>query len=143
MAAVNFTTIYIRKHLGDNKDDISNDQGFEFVGDQTSIFNFNIEQNPVGEGYFLINAYGVQDKWHSFSINGNPFRSAGLFPGGKAENWITSFTIIPAEILVQGNNTFQVIRESGGDNFLVDDVVINWREESNTSRFNLFTFFNR
>ncbi len=138
-----FTTIYVREHLGDNKNDISNDLGFEFVGDQSTVFNFTIEQEPIGRGYFIISAYDVQHKWHRFEINGNPFRSAGLFPEGKANKWVTNFAIIPENILRQGNNTFQVIRESGGDNFLVEDIVINWHEEVNTSRFSLFGFITK
>ena len=50
--AANFATLYIRKHLGDRKKDIKNDQGFEFVQDQTDTYNFNIEQNPVGGRLF-------------------------------------------------------------------------------------------
>lgn len=134
----NFTTISVREHLGDNKSDISNDLGFEFVGDQSTIFNFAIEQKPIGRGYFIINAFDVQKKWHRFEINGNPFRSAGLFPEGKANNWVTNFAIIPENILKQGNNTFQVIREPGGDNFLVNDIVINWHEEVKSSRSSFF-----
>ncbi len=136
----NFTTIYVREHLGDDKNDIPNDLGFGFVGDQSTVFNFTIEQEPIGRGYFIISAFDVQKKWHRFEINGNPFRSAGLFPEGKENKWVTNFAIIPNNILRQGNNTFQVIREPGGDNFLVEDIVINWHEEVNTSRFGFFAF---
>ena len=135
----NFTTIYLREHLGDDKNDISDDLGFDFVGDQSTVFNFTIEKEPVGRGYFIINAYDVQKKWHRFEINGNPFRSAGLFPDGSKGKWFTNFAIIPENVLHQGNNTFQVIRETGGDNFLINDIVINWHEEVKTSRFNLFS----
>lgn len=53
MAASNYEIIEFSEHLGDDVADL-NAPAFTFVGNQTSIKQFNISRTPVGNAYLII-----------------------------------------------------------------------------------------
>ncbi len=64
-----FTTILIQEHLGDKVQDL-NVPWAQFVGNQTIPKRFEIDGNPRGKAYLLIQAFSVDEYGHNILING-------------------------------------------------------------------------
>jgi hypothetical protein len=98
------------------------------VGNQTTVRNFSIGQPPYGSGYITLQLYDVHSSGHHIKINGVELGGFDI-PRHPAENrWQTWTDVIEGGVLKQGNNTVQITRASGGDNFIVASVIIGWRE---------------
>jgi hypothetical protein len=119
-----FSLVKIAAHFGDNADDIDTD--LPFVGDERSI-TFTIDGYPHS-GYLLLNTYDVDNSHHRVQINGTDLPDSDLVRNSGANRWQTRMDTIPNGILVNGENTLTILRAEGRDNFLVDRVVVHWRE---------------
>lgn len=130
MAHANFAVISFHQHLGDNDEDLGSEAAsFIFVGNQTLIMSFNIDSPPVGTGFVTLQLYDVGSVNHNIRINGLSLPGFDMPKHSDEDHWLTWTEAIPENILRQGENRIQVVRASGGDNFIVRDVIINWREE--------------
>ncbi len=123
-----FEVISFWEHLGDKAGDINTSA--KFVGNQTTVRNFSIGQPPLGRGYITLQLFDVHDGGHHIKINGQELGGADIRKHSKAGYWLTWTDVIGYGILKQGNNTIQIVRAGGGDNFIVDSVIVNWREQS-------------
>ena len=120
----NFVVITFWEHLGNKRGDLSTSA--TWVGDQTTIRNFNIEGVPEGDGYVLIQAYNIHDPTHRVLINGQNLGGRDI---PKDTSWQTWMDRIEPGKLRQGNNTIQIVRDtSTGDNFIIKSVAIHWTE---------------
>lgn len=120
-----FAVVRVDAHFGDNAGDISS--GLPFVGNQKSV-NFTIDGVPSGKGYILINSFDVDSQSHQVQINGKNLPGADLVTKASNNRWQTRMRDIPSGVLKQGGNTLTIKRASGGDNFLITETVVNWRE---------------
>jgi len=115
------------EHLGDTKDDIKTSA--KFCGDQTTVKEFYIGQVPTGMGFLTLQTYDVHNSGHHIQINGKELSGMDL-PKHPAENrWDTWTEIIDNNLLKKGTNTIQVTRAGSGDNLIVKNIVVNWREQ--------------
>lgn len=120
-----FGLITFWEHLGDKKGDLSTSA--TWVGDRTTVRNFNIDGVPQGKGYVLVQAYDVHEGSHQILINGQAL--PGMDIPKEVGKWQTWMDEIPSGIMKQGNNTIQIRRDtSTGDNFIIRTVAIHWRE---------------
>ena len=133
----NFETIIFNEHLGDDSGDLPTWTGMSFVGDQTSLASFNIDGTPIEDGYLLIHLWDNQVQTQKIEVNGT-----NVFEGKHTAHQLGShkaaIILLPFDrnILKQGNNTFQIKRDTGGgDNFHVYSVVVNWKEEYRSGLF--------
>ena len=120
-----YRRIYFGEHLGDNVNDLDVPWA-SFVGNQTSVRNFYVDGEPR-EAYLIAQLYDVHASSHKILINGVDLSGFDLprEPGG----WQTWMDAINSGLLIQGNNTIQFVRDgSTGDNFVVGNVAIHWRE---------------
>ncbi|WP_274559325.1 DUF7383 domain-containing protein [Streptomyces spiramyceticus] len=104
-----------------------------FMGDQTSLESFEIDKDPVGDGYLVIQVYGVDFNNHRILVNDRDLAEFDIARGARGQVlWQTWMDPIERGILRQGRNTIQVQhgQSSGGqiDNFIVRNVVVHWRE---------------
>lgn len=123
----NFEQIRFFEHLGDKIGDLTTFA--TFVGTQTTVRNFVIDGRPVDNGYLIIQTYDVDSRRHEILINGQPLRGFDLPDKPTAKKWQTWMDIIETGFLRQGNNTIQIRSGSHRDNFIIDNVVINWKED--------------
>ena len=119
-----FEIINFSSHLGDKKSDIKAPWA-TFHGDVSPVKNFFIGQRPVGAGYLLVQAYNVNNENHRILVNGIEL---GGFDIPTESGWQTWMDVIQVGVLKQGNNTIQIKRTTGGDNFIVANVTVHWRE---------------
>ena len=124
--AANFMVLTFDQHLGDDVSDLDA-PGFAFVGNQTSVLNFNIAGVPIGAGYLIIQTLDVQNQGHRIVINGADLPGQDLVRT-QENRWQDVMDAIPEGILRQGNNTIQIFRASGGDNILIGKAVLHWKE---------------
>ncbi len=120
-----FRLVNFGAHFGDNADDIDTD--LPFVGNMHSR-PFTIEGTPHS-GYLLLNTYDVDNSHHRVQINGTDLPDSDLVLNSGGNRWQTRMDTIPNGILVSGVNTLTILRDEGSDNFLVDRVVVHWRED--------------
>ncbi len=121
-----FNVVPIREHLGDNVNDINTD--FPFVGGQSSVRQFRIEGNPVDDAYLLINHTHVHSDGHVIRINGTDLPWLDILANNEGR-YTTHMKLIPPGLLFNGMNSVQVVR-NGGDNFIVFEIIVHWREET-------------
>jgi hypothetical protein len=126
MAHADFAVITFNEHLGDNESDLGSSWG-TFVGNATTVRNFTVDGVPTGLGYLLIQTFDVQSQNHRIKINGKDLGGADIFPHPVENKWQTWMDGIESGVLKSGNNTIQIVRAPGGDNFLIANVTINWR----------------
>jgi hypothetical protein len=128
MQASDFVTVPIQQHLGDNKNDIYA-PGFPYRGDISDTFNFTIDSTPNEDGYLLVQIYGSYFEGHTISINGQNVTSpGGNFGNSGTANWATLTVLLDEGVLKQGENSIQFLRNPNTeDNFLIDNVVVNWK----------------
>jgi hypothetical protein len=126
--ASNFVVIPIQQHLGDNKSDIFA-PSYPYRGDLSDTFNFTLPNTPVGGAYLLVQVYGSYFQGHTIMIDGQEVTGPqGSFGSTGFGNWATLTVLVDDNILKQGQNTIQFVRNPDTpDNFLVDNVVVNWR----------------
>lgn len=121
-----FEVVSFFEHLGDKKGDINTSAAF--VGDQTTVRNFYVGTRPSGSGYVTIQTYDVHNSGHRILINGVDLSSWDIPKASKENRWSTWTDVIQSGVLKQGNNTIQIARAGGGDNFIVKAVIVHWRE---------------
>lgn len=128
MQAVDFVVVPIQQHLGDNKNDIFA-PGFPYRGDVSDTFNFTIDSTPNEDGYLLVQIYGSYFEGHTITINGQNITSpSGNFGDSGSANWATLTVLLDEDVLKQGENSIQFLRNPNTeDNFLIDNVVVNWK----------------
>jgi hypothetical protein len=128
MQASDFVVVPIQQHLGDNKNDIFA-PGYPYRGDVSDTFNFTIDNDPTGKAYLLVQIFGSYFEGHTILINGKNVTSPeGNFGNSGTMNWSTLTVLINDNTLKQGQNTIQFLRNpSTEDNFLIDNVVVNWK----------------
>lgn len=128
MQASDFVIVPIQQHLGDNKNDIFAPD-YPYRGDVSDTFNFTIDSTPSGSGYLLVQIYGSYFEGHTIVINGQDVTSAGgNFGNSGSENWATLTVLLDEDVLKQGENSIQFLRNPNTeDNFLIDNVVVNWK----------------
>ncbi len=139
----NFENIFFNEHLGDDQGDLVTFNGMTFVGDQSKLANFTIERTPIGKGYLLMHLWSVQGIHHKIEINNINISNAAEVPqqsgSQKSAIWIIP---IDENVLKKDNNTLQ-IKRSGGDNFHIYSVIVNWKEEVNLNNTGRPGFFGR
>ena len=130
MESSDFVTVPIQQHLGDNKNDIYA-PGFPFRGDVSDHFNFTIDSTPSKDGYLLVQIYGSYFEGHTILINGHNVTSPGSnFGNSGSSNWATLTVLLDEGVLKQGENSIQFLRNPNTeDNFLIDNVVVNWKHQ--------------
>ena len=121
-----FEIVRFNSHLGDKAGDL-NVNWATFHGNQTPVKNFYIGQKPSADAYVLIQAYDVESSNHEIVINGVSLGGFDI-PTTDEYRWQTWMDVIESGILKQGNNTIQIKRAGGGDNFVIAHVAIPWRE---------------
>ncbi len=128
MQSSDFVVVPIQQHLGDNKNDIFA-PGYPYRGDVSDTFNFTIDSTPSGSGYLLVQIYGSYFEGHTIVINGQHVTSAGgNFGNSGTENWATLTVLLDEDVLKQGENSIQFLRNPNtDDNFLIDNIVVNWK----------------
>jgi hypothetical protein len=119
-----FRIVNISAHFGDNAGDI--DTPLPFVGNQKSV-TFTIDGQPR-EGYLLLNTFDVDSTRHRVQINGTDLPGSELVQNSGANRWQTRMDAISSDILKNGENTLTILRATGSDNFLVDRIIVHWRE---------------
>lgn len=120
-----YEIVFFGEHLGDNAQDLIV-PWTTFVGNQTSVRSFTIDGVPVGDGYMLIQALDVGVFSHKIFINKRLIEGPVLpqHPG-----WQTWMIVIEGQMLKQGRNTIQFVRDDRtGDDFVIGNVIIHWRE---------------
>ena len=123
-----FEVIEFREHLGDKKGDLSTP--YPFLGDASSVRNFFIGSPPKDDAFITLQVFDVQDSYHRIKINGMDLPGWDIALHGVNNRWYTWTDIIPRNYLRTGNNTVQILRNTGsGDNFIINYVIINWRED--------------
>jgi len=125
-----FEVVPVQQHLGDNKSDIFA-PSYPYRGDVSDTFNFTVDSTPIGSAYLLIQVYGSYFQGHTITINGqNVTGPNGSFGSTGYGNWATLTVLLDDDILNQGQNTIQFLRNPyTPDNFVIDNVVINWRHQ--------------
>jgi hypothetical protein len=126
--ASDFVVVPIQQHLGDNKNDIFA-PSYPYRGDVSDTFNFTIDGVPHGGGYLLVQIYGSYFEGHTIIINGQNVTSpGGNFGNSGSVNWATLTVLLDEDVLKQGQNSIQFLRNPNTeDNFLIDNVVVNWK----------------
>ena len=66
---------------------------------------------------------------HTIIINGQSVTSpGGNFGNSGSANWATLTVLLDENVLKQGQNSIQFLRDPNTeDNFLIDNVVVNWK----------------
>jgi len=130
MQASDFVIVPIQQHLGDNKNDIFA-PGYPYRGDVSDTFNFTIDSIPDGSGYLLVQIYGSYFEGHTIIINGQSVTSpSGNFGNSGSANWATLTVLLDEDVLRHGQNSIQFLRNPNTeDNFLIDNVVVNWKHQ--------------
>ncbi|GAA6142620.1 hypothetical protein [Hydrogenophaga sp. 5NK40-0174] len=125
IARSDFNLIMINEHLGDNEADLNTD--FPFMGSHSTKKRFRIEGRPVDDAYVLFNHTQVNSLSHTILINDTELPFLPIMDADDKP--VTQMARINPGTLVQGTNTFQVVRR-GGDNFIFYFAVVNWREST-------------
>ena len=128
MARADFRAITFNEHLGDQAGDI-NAPWAPFMGNQTSVKTFNVDGVPTGEAYVLLQVYDVHSSGHKILVNGTDLAGFDIPQHPAEDRWQTWMDVMESGLLKQGANTIQITRQSGGDNFIVGNVTVNWREQ--------------
>jgi hypothetical protein len=128
--STDFVIAPVQQHLGDNKNDIFA-PGYPYRGDVSDTFNFTIDSDPIGEAYLLVQMYGSYFEGHTITINGKNVTSPeGNFGNSGVFSWSTITVPLADDTLEQGENTIQFLRNPNTeDNFLIDNVVVNWKHQ--------------
>lgn len=122
-----FTIVHFSEQLGENHADL-NVPWATFVGNQTSVHEFVIDNKPVHAAYMLVQLLAVGIAFHRVVVNNITLEGPSL---PRHPSWQTWMVVIKPNILRQGINTLQFKRDArSDDSFVVGDVVINWRETS-------------
>ena len=125
MVRADFNFFTINAHLGDKVGDL-NVPWATFYGNQTPVMYFHIEGVPTDDAYLLMQAFDVHSGGHRVLINGQDLSGFDIPP--EPNGWQTWMDAIDRSLLHQGINTLQIKRASGGDNFVIANVAVHWRE---------------
>lgn len=126
-ARADFQVFTMNEHLGDNQSDINTD--FTFKGQFSSVKTFLIGQEPFRSGFVQYQVSHVDELGHEILVNNQPLPAIDVHRTGQGKHTglQTHTDIIPNSFLKKGNNTIQ-FKRSGGDNFLIHHIIVNWRE---------------
>ena len=126
-ARADFQVFTMNEHLGDNQSDINTD--FTFKGQFSSVKTFLIGQEPFRSGFVQYQVSHVDELGHEILVNNQPLPGIDVHRTGQGKHTglQTHTDIIPSSFLKKGNNTIQ-FKRSGGDNFLIHHIIVNWRE---------------
>ena len=126
-ARADFQVFTMNEHLGDNQSDINTD--FTFKGQFSSVKTFLIGQEPFRSGFVQYQVSHVDELGHEILVNNQPLPAIDVHRTGQGKHTglQTHTDIIPSSFLKKGNNTIQ-FKRSGGDNFLIHHIIVNWRE---------------
>ena len=134
-----FRVVHFQEHLGEHPgahDDAVADLGvnpFTFKDKHSSVKTFDVGTDPR-EGYILMQTYDVDFSYHRILINGQDLPTnfdivAHVWVDPVDGNyWRIWYTTIPNGFLVEGDNTIEIIA-GDEDDFLINDVIINFREK--------------
>jgi hypothetical protein len=129
-----FAIVSFQEHLGPQASPNFIAQGTTFVGDQSSVKDFQVAGRPQGPGYLIVQTAGVGVLGIGIQIliNGQPIRSdpneVELPAEADTKNFQTTLQVFGA-LLQHGTNTLQFKRLPNGSEFVVNNVVVNWMEE--------------
>jgi hypothetical protein len=127
MPKANFEIIVFNEQIG-GKEALLEANWYPFVGNQTSMKNFDIPGDPTGLGYIILQVFDVQNMGHKIIINGEDLPGEDIIRT-SANRWQDVTDIIPPGLLKQGNNTIQIRSVGSVDNILVGAAMINWKED--------------
>src|SRR5262245_32328795 len=114
-----FTVVDFYAHFGDKVGDLPGaGKTYLFVGDYAER-SFSIDGTPTGTGYLIGQFCDVQSFAHRIIINDQDLGGADIAPTQVADRWQIWMDTIQDGVLKKGDNTIQIRRASGGDNFLV------------------------
>ncbi|MBI4850805.1 MAG: hypothetical protein HY819_03155 [Acidobacteria bacterium] len=123
MDSTEFTQIKCWQHLGDNSADVVTDA--IFVGDQSTLMTFNINQTPLASErpLFFIELLRYGNSTPIVKLNGSsinaPMNNVGV--SGAWEVWMIRDDTVN---LNKGANTIQIFRQPGTDDFVVGNIVV-------------------
>lgn len=94
--------------------------------------DFQVQVGPNQEvkddGYLVITVKSVDLTSHRIQINNKDLSGFDIpTPPANSNAWLTYMDRIQKGVLKEGKNELQITRV-GNDNFVVKDVVVNWRE---------------
>lgn len=126
MATADFAIVKFNEHLGDDPGDL-NAPAFTFVHNLTTLKHFDVPGVPTGPGYLIMQTVDVQSLFHEILINNTELPGVDIIP--TAENqYGVDMDVIPERRLQRGDNTIQIRRAKGGDNILIGNVMIHWKQ---------------
>ena len=125
MPKANFAVIKFNEHLGDKVGDLNTT--LTFVGNQSTVREFDIPGTPIDSGYVVTQVADVETNNHEIRINGVNLPGVDIPPTGSRIRR-DFLDVIEPDMLREGRNTIQIVRASGGDNFVVWSVVVHWLE---------------
>ena len=121
-----FSVVQFNEELGNNQADAPNFAGVPFVGQQTSVKEFNIA-STTGEGYMQLSVAGMQDPNAQVFVNGTELPGQNFDPIISTNSFVTSLVHIHAG-LKSGKNTIQFKSAPGNiDNWVINHAVIHWQ----------------
>ena len=122
-----FYIVGFGEHLGNNVSDL-NVPWATFKGNESSKKIFHIDGDPLEfDKYLLMQVLHVDSSSHIVKINGVDLAGIDITRSPEPNIWNVILDLIDAP-LQRGENTIQIIRASGGDNFVIGNVFIHWRE---------------
>lgn len=124
MQRADYLVVRFNEHLGDDRQDLRT--RFPFVGERSTAKRFRLAKKPVGDGYVIVQAAGVEGLGSRILINGRNLPGVDLIPTGRARA-LDVVDVIPEDYFAAGDNTIQ-FRAQRGDNFVVHNVIVHWRE---------------
>lgn len=117
MARSDFNWIHVAQRFNNSNPDVIVDFPIEGSGEFSEI---------VDDAYLLIQAQNISSDFHRISINGEPLPGIDL---PKRDGWQTWMDRIPPGLLNFGTNTIRITRIiPSDDQFYINGVVVNWRE---------------
>ena len=131
-----FYIVGFGEHLGNNETDIAVPWA-TFKGNESTEHTFYIDGNPLEyDKYLLMQVLHVHSFNHEVKINGVALGGGDITKSPDPNKWNVALDWIDVPIH-QGENTIQIIRASGGDNFVIGNVFIHWRETRTSWFFRL------
>ena len=98
---------------------------------RTATRTFQIDGDPIGTGYALIQHFDVEVGNHRILINGQDLPSFDI-PAQNTINhlWVTWMDRIPEGLLTRGENriTIRRVTSETTEGFFIANVAVHWRE---------------
>ncbi|MFC7047090.1 hypothetical protein ACFQH6_18335 [Halobacteriaceae archaeon GCM10025711] len=121
----NYALLDVLEHLGDDEDALDVPWA-TFAGNRTSRLTFEVPSSDVTDAYFGLQAFDVGAYGHEVLVNDEPVTGFDIPPRDGWQYWVDSVT---GTALVEGENSFRVVRDAATeDNFVVGVVTVHWKE---------------